>query len=195
MTEMSRFQRHLKDKRMLSFVLIVITLLILNLGFSNYYLNKILNSVERTEKIMGDYNTRTRQTDTENPNCFRSEIVGRTYCGTEWNDWVKEKVYPNAIRSRIDLEVEVFKLNQIKPILFGNEFRMAIEKYTDHANAWLDLFKRVEGCSDYNCYFSEAKKPNEITTTFLIAEIKLKSVVPPIDLFKSKSRLNVIFEN
>jgi hypothetical protein len=195
MNENRRFKLNLIDKRVLVLISAVLTLLVLNLGFSNYYLKEILNSVEKTEDIMGDFNARMRLTQTENANCFRSEIVGRVYCGTEINDWVNTKVNSNARLSRIDLEVETFKLNEIKLILFGNEFKSAIDKYTDHANTWLDYYKRVESCSDYNCYYSELNKPNDISTTFRIAEVEFKSAIPLIDLFGSKSRLEAIFKD
>jgi hypothetical protein len=195
MAENRPFKLNVIQKVVLILISAVITLLVLNLGFSNYYLKEILNSVEKTENVMEDFKARVRLTATENSNCFRSEIVGRVYCGTEINDWVNTKVNSNARLSRIDLEVETFKLNQIKLILFGNEFKSAIDKYTDHANTWLDYYKRVESCSDYNCYYSEANKPNDISTTFRIAEVEFKSTIPLIDLFGSKSKLESIFEN
>ena len=113
MSENRRFKLKVIDKRVLILISAVLTLLVLNLGFSNYYLKEILNSVEKTENIMEDFNARMRLTPTEKSNCFRSEIVGRVYCGTEINDWVDTKVNSNARLSRIDLEVETFKLNQI----------------------------------------------------------------------------------
>ena len=195
MTENRRFKLKVLDKRVLILISAVLTLLVLNLGFSNYYLKEILNSVEKTENIMEDFKARMRLTPTEKSNCFRSEIVGRVYCGTEINDWVDTKVNSNARLSRIDLEVETFKLNQIKLILFGNEFKSAIDKYTDHANTWLDYYKRVESCSDYACYYSEISKPNDISTTFRIAEVEFKSTIPLLDLFRSGSRLEAIFKN
>jgi hypothetical protein len=195
MAEKRRFKLNMIDKRVLVLISGILTLLVLNLGFSNYYLKEILNSVEKTENIMEDFNARMRLTPTENSNCFRSEIVGRVYCGAELNDWVETKVDSNARLSRIDLEVETFKLNQIKLILFGNEFKSVIDKYTDHANAWLDYYKRVESCSDYNCYYSEGNKPNDISTTFRIAEVEFKSAIPLLDLFRSGGRLEAIFKN
>ena len=195
MTENRRFKLNLIDKRVLIVISVVLTSLVLNLGFSNYYLKEILNSVEKTEDTMQDFQARMRLTQTENANCFRSEIVGRVYCGTEINDWVNTKVNLNARLSRIDLEVETFKLNELKLTLFGNEFKSVIDKYTDHANTWLDYYKRVESCSDYNCYYSEVNKPNDISTTFRIAEIEFRSAIPLIDLFGSKSRIEAIFEN
>jgi hypothetical protein len=121
--------------------------------------------------------------------------VGRVYCGSQLNDWVKTKVNSSASLSRIDLEVETFKLNQINLLLFGNEFKSAVEKYTDHANAWMDYYKRVESCSDYACYYSEITKPNDISTTFRIAELEFKSDIPLIDLFGSGDKLEAIFKN
>jgi hypothetical protein len=117
------------------------------------------------------------------------------YCGSEINDWVSNKVNSNSRQSRIDLEVETFKANEIKLILFGNEFKTVIDKYSDHVNAWTDYLERLESCSDYNCYYSEVNKPNDISTTFRIAEIAFRSAIPLIDLFRSTSRIDAIFEN
>ena len=183
------------SKRVLILISAILSLFILNLGFSNYHLNEILNSVEKTESIMEDFNARLRLTKTDKYNCFRSENVGRVYCGDGVNDWVKNTVKKNAYQSRIDLEVETFKLNQIKLFIFGNEFKTTLLKYTDHANSWLDYYKRVEGCSDYACYDSEISKPNNISTTFGVAEVEFRSVIPSIDLLDSRSRIEAVFEN
>jgi hypothetical protein len=195
MTEDRSFKFNVVHKRVLILISAVLTLLVLNLGFSNYYLKEILNSVEKTEDTMLDFQASVRLTETETYGCFRSEIVGRVYCGSQLNDWVTTKVNSSARNSRIDVEVETFKLNQINLPLFGNEFKSAVEKYTDHADAWIDYYKRVGNCTDYACYYSEIRKPNDISTTFRIAELEFKSGMPLIDFFGSGDRLEAIFEN
>ena len=52
----------------------------------------------------------------------------------------------------------------------GNEFEEVLQTYTKHANAWLDYLKGIEKCRDYSCFYAEVTKPNDIGTTFRVAE-------------------------
>ena len=182
-------------KKFLILIVIIISTFILDLGFSNKYLTEILSSVEKTEAIMEDFSASVRLRETGRPGCFGSENVGRVYCGSDIDNWVRDKVYPNAKKSRIDLEVETFKLNQIRTGFLGNEFEGALQTYTKHANAWLDYLKGIEKCLDYSCYYAEVYKPNDISTTFRVAEAGFSSVIPLIDFFDSERRIKDIFKN
>lgn len=174
---------------------LVLLISILNLGFSNYHLKSLLNSVEKTEEIMLNLKNRLVLNETADSRCFRSENVGRVYCGLELNDWVRDKVSFYAEQSRTNLEVEIFKLNQINVLFFGNELNPTIQEYTNHANAWIDYLERLEGCSDYSCFYSQYQKPNSISSTFKVAEIEFRSVIPVLDLFQSENRIDLIFRD
>lgn len=182
-------------KKSLIVIAILISAFILDLGLSNKYLKEILSSVEKTEAIMEDFSASVRLRETARPGCFGSENVGRVYCGSDIDNWVRDKVFPNAEKSRINLEVETFKLNKVRTGFLGNEFEEALQTYTKHANAWLDYLKRIQKCRDYSCYYTEATKPNDISSTFRVAEIGFISVIPVIDIFDSERRIKEIFKN
>jgi hypothetical protein len=78
----------------------------------------VLNSVEKTEEIMETHLDRERLFPTSNSNCYRSEIVGRVYCGSELNNWVTEKVLISAKNSYTDLseklEIIMEKLSMLE---------------------------------------------------------------------------------
>jgi hypothetical protein len=182
-----------------SFIVVVISavtfLLLSNLAFSNYHLKQVLNSVEKTEEIMETYLSKESLYSTESSNCYRSEIVGRVYCGSELDDWVRDKVVIVANNSFTDLSVEKFKLNRINLFPFGSELNESVDAYNDHIDAWLNYYKDMRSCYDYSCYYKEKIKPDNISSTFRIAEEAFKNVIPIVDMFDSQVRIKEIFEN
>jgi hypothetical protein len=173
----------------------VLALLVLNLAFSNYHLSQVLNSVEKTEEIMETHLDRERLFPTSNSNCYRSEIVGRVYCGSELNNWVTEKVLISAKNSYTDLSVEKYKLDRKSLLPFGSELNESVDAYRDHIDSWLDYYKTIGTCSDYACYYNENLKPKDISSSFRIAEEAFRSVIPLFDVLNSQARIDEVFKN
>ena len=187
---------NLQSKTFIVVVISAVTLLLLsNLAFSNYHLKQILTSVEKTEEIMETYSSKVSLYPTERSGCYRSEIVGRVYCGTELDDWVRDKVVIVASNSYTDLSVEQFKFNRINLFPFGSELNESVDAYNDHIDAWLDYYKGSGSCADYSCYYKETDKPYNIRSSFRIAEEAFKSVIPIIDMFDSQVRIKEVFKN
>jgi hypothetical protein len=178
-------------------VAISVTLLLLlsNLAFSNYHLKQVLHSVDKSEEIMETYLAKVSLYSTERSDCYRSEIVGRVYCGSELDDWVRNKVVIVANNSFTDLSVEQFKFNRINLFPFGSELNESVDAYNEHIDIWLDYYKDMAGCSDYSCYYKEKMKPHNISSSFRIAEEAFKSVIPIVDMFDSQVRIKEIFKN
>jgi hypothetical protein len=187
---------NLQSKSLIVVVISAVTFLLLsNLAFSNYHLKQILTSVEKTEEIMETYSSKLSLYPTERSGCYRSEIVGRVYCDTELDDWVRNKVVIVANNSYTDLSVEQFKFNRINIFPFGSELNESVDAYNDHIDAWLDYFKGSGSCADYSCYYKETNKPYNIRSSFRIAEEAFKSVIPIVDIFDSQVRIKEVFKN
>ena len=182
-----------------SFIVVAIAtvflLLLSNLALSNYHLKQVLNSVDKTEEIMETYLTKVSLYSTERSDCYRSEIVGRVYCGSELDDWVRNKVVIVASNTYTDLSVEKFKFSRINLFPFGSELNESVDAYNDHIDAWLDYYKDMAGCSDYSCYYKEKMKPHNISSSFRIAEEAFKRVIPIVDMFDSEVRIKEVFKN
>ena len=154
------------------FIAIVVSLGVFNVGLSNFYLGKILVSIESSESIM------------ENTN----EKLKREYSNIEEYK-VVERVKRILSEARSELIIENYRLKSINVNLMGTEFKPAIEAFTDHSNAWVDWYERLESCTTRDCLSREIDKPNEISPTFRIAEEAFKRVVPIIDLVNAQDRI------
>ena len=154
------------------FIAIVVSLGVFNVGLSNFYLGKILVSIESSESIM------------ENAN----EKLKREYSNIEEYK-VVERVKRILSEARSELIIENYRLKSINVNLMGTEFKPAIEACTDHSNAWVDWYERLESCTTRDCLSREIDKPNQISPTFRIAEEAFKRVVPIIDLVNAQDRI------
>ena len=154
------------------FIAIVVSLGVFNVGLSNFYLGKILVSIESSESIM------------ENAN----EKLKREYSNIEEYK-VVERVKRILSEARSELIIENYRLKSINVNLMGTEFKPAIKAFTDHSNAWVDWYERLESCTTRDCLSREIDKPNEISPTFRIAEEAFKRVVPIIDLVNAQDRI------
>ena len=154
------------------FIAIVVSLGVFNVGLSNFYLGKILVSIESSESIM------------ENTN----EKLKREYSNIEEYK-VVERVKRILSEARSELIIENYRLKSINVNLMGTEFKPAIKAFTDHSNAWVDWYERLESCTTRDCLSREIDKPNEISPTFRIAEEAFKRVVPIIDLVNAQDRI------
>ena len=154
------------------FIAIVVSLGVFNVGLSNFYLGKILVSIESSESIM------------ENSN----EKLKREYSNIEEYK-VVERVKRILSEARSELIIENYRLKSINVNLMGTEFKPAIKAFTDHSNAWVDWYERLESCTTRDCLSREIDKPNEISPTFRIAEEAFKRVVPIIDLVNAQDRI------
>ena len=154
------------------FIAIVISLGVFNVGLSNFYLGKILVSIESSESIM------------ENAN----EKLKREYSNIEEYK-VVERVKKILSEARSELIIENYRLKSINVNLMGTEFKPAIKAFTDHSNAWVDWYERLESCTTRDCLSREIDKPNEISPTFRIAEEAFKRVIPIIDLVNAQDRI------
>lgn len=186
---------NLQSKSLIVVVISIVLLLLLsNLAFSNYHLKQVLNSVEKTEEIMETYLSKESLYSTERSDCYRSEIVGRVYCGSELDDWVRNKIVIVASNTYTDLSVEKYRFNRISLFPFGSELNESVDSYNDHIDAWLDYYKDMAGCSDYSCYYKEKMKPGNISSSFRIAEEAFKRVIPIVDMFGSQVRIKEVFK-
>jgi len=175
---------------------LVLVVALLNYGFSSWHLKQILNTVEKTEAILVDYNERVIFTSTGKPNCFRSgRIVGRVYCGTEIDLWVKNVVVPAALSAKEKSEVEDFFFSSTQPFPFGGEFNQTIAVYARHLKAWGKYLEELSVCQTIDCYDKNTQKENDITISFKIAEREFYSVIPKPDLVGSKKRIEKIFKD
>ena len=154
------------------FIAILVSLGVFNVGLSNFYLGKILVSIESSESIM------------ENTN----EKLKREYSNIEEYK-VVERVKRILSEARSELIIENYRLKSINVNLMGTEFKPAIKAFTDHSNAWVDWYERLESCTTRDCLSREIDKPNEISPTFRIAEEAFKRVVPIIDLVNAQDRI------
>lgn len=154
------------------FIAIVVSLGVFNVGLSNFYLGKILVSIESSESIM------------ENAN----EKLKREYSNIEEYK-VVERVKRILSEARSELIIENYRLKSINLNLMGTEFKPAIKAFTDHSNAWVDWYERLESCTTRDCLSREIDKPNQISPTFRIAEEAFKRVVPIIDLVNAQDRI------
>ena len=144
----------------------------MNVGLSNYHLGKILASIESSEYIM------------ENAN----EKLKREYSNIE-EFKVVERVKRISGEARSELIIENYRLKSINVNLMGTEFKPAIKAFTDHSNAWVNWYERLESCTTRDCLLREIDKPNEITPTFRIAEEAFERVIPIIDLVNAQGRI------
>ncbi len=151
---------------------------VLNIGLSNFYLGKILVSIESSESIM------------ENAN----EKLKREYSNIEEYK-VVERVKRILSEARSELIIENYRLKSINVNLMGTEFKPAIKAFTDHSNAWVNWYERLESCATRDCLLREIDKPNEITPTFRIAEEAFKRVIPIIDLVNAQDRIDDEFRD
>ena len=153
-------------------IAILVSLGVFNVGLSNFYLGKILVSIESSESIM------------ENTN----EKLKREYSNIEEYK-VVERVKRILSEARSELIIENYRLKSINVNLMGTEFKPAIKAFTDHSNAWVDWYERLESCTTRDCLLREIDKPNEISPTFRIAEEAFKRVIPIIDLVNAQDRI------
>ena len=154
------------------FIAIVVSLGVFNVGLSNFYLGKILVSIESSESIMENANEKLRR---EYSNIEEYKVV--------------ERVKRILSEARSELIIENYRLKSINVNLMGTEFKPAIKAFTDHSNAWVDWYERLESCTTRDCLSREIDKPNEISPTFRIAEEAFKRVVPIIDLVNAQDRI------
>ena len=154
------------------FIAILVSLGVFNVGLSNFYLGKILVSIESSESIM------------ENTN----EKLKREYSNIEEYK-VVERVIRILSEARSELIIENYRLKSINVNLMGTEFKPAIKAFMDHSNAWVDWYERLESCTTRDCLLREIDKPNEIRPTFRIAEEAFKRVIPIIDLVNAQDRI------
>ena len=156
-------------------LIISVVIFSVDIAMSNIYMNKIIKITESTEKVMESSIKNLPKFDS-----FPFKII---------------QVRNVVSQSRTELEVEMYKLNRINLLFFGNEFRDVIDAYSDHADAWIDFYKRAEGCIDYNCYVTEVRKPTQISPTFEIAKVAYLEATPIIDIHNLERRVNIIFAN
>ena len=154
------------------FIAIVVSLGVFNVGLSNFYLGKILVSIESSESIMENANDKLKR---EYSNIEEYKVV--------------ERVKRILSEARSELIIENYRLKSINVNLMGTEFKPAIKAFTDHSNAWVDWYERLESCTTRDCLLREIDKPNEISPTFRIAEEAFKRVVPIIDLVNAQARI------
>jgi hypothetical protein len=154
------------------FTAAVVSLGVLNVGLSNYYLSQILNSIESSEAIMEKAKKDFSQ---KYPPSSNDEILNRL-----------RKIVRD---SRTELILENYKLININVNVMGSEFKPAIKAFTEHSDSWVDWYERIEACSEVDCLSRELQKPNTISATFRIAEEAFKQVVPIIDLVDARQRI------
>jgi hypothetical protein len=153
-------------------IAILVSLGVFNIGLSNFYLGKILVSIESSESIMENANEKFKQ---EYSNLEEYKVV--------------ERVKRTLSEARSELIIENYRLKSINVNLMGTEFKPAIKAFTDHSNAWVNWYERLESCTTRDCLLREIDKPNEISPTFRIAEEAFKRVVPIIDLVNADQRI------
>ena len=154
------------------FIAIVVSLGVFNIGLSNFYLSKILVSIESSESIMENANEKLKR---ELSNIEEYKVV--------------ERVKRILSEARSELIIENYRLKSINVNLMGTEFKPAIKAFSDHSNAWVNWYERLESCTTRDCLLREIDKPNEISPTFRIAEEAFKRVVPIIDLVNAQDRI------
>jgi hypothetical protein len=154
------------------FIAIGVSLGVINIGLSNFYLGKILVSIESSESIMENANEKLKQ---EFSDIEEYKVV--------------ERVKNILSEARSELIIENYRLKSINVNLMGTEFKPAIKAFTDHSNAWVNWYERLENCTTRDCLLRESDKPNEITPTFRIAEEAFQQVIPIIDLVKARQRI------
>ena len=154
------------------FIAILVSLGVINIGLSNFYLGKILVSIESSESIMENVTEKLRR---EYSNIEEYKVV--------------ERVKRASSEARTELIIENYRLKSINVNLMGTEFKPAIQAFTDHSNAWVNWYERLESCTTRDCLLREIDKPNEISPTFRIAEEAFKRVVPIIDLVNAQDRI------
>jgi hypothetical protein len=160
------------------FIAIVVSLGVFNIGLSNFYLGKILVSIESSESIMENANEKLKR---EYSNIEECKVV--------------ERVKRILSEARSELIIENYRLKSINVNLMGTEFKPAIKAFTDHSNAWVNWYERLESCTTRDCLSREIDKPNEISPTFRIAEEAFKRVIPIIDLVNAQDRIDDEFRN
>lgn len=159
------------------FTAILVLLGLLNIGISNFYLEKILVSIESSESIMENA---TEKLNREYSNIDEYKVV--------------ERVKRVSSEARSELIIENYRLKSINVNFMGTEFKPAIQAFTDHSNAWVNWYERLESCTTRDCLLREIDKPNEITPTFRIAEEAFKRVIPIIDLVNAQDRIDDEFK-
>ena len=160
------------------FIAILVSLGVINIGLSNFYLGKILVSIESSESIMENANEKLKR---EYSNIAEYKVV--------------ERVKGILSEARSELIIENYRLKSINVNLMGTEFKPAIKAFTDHSNAWVNWYERLESCATRDCLLREIDKPNEITPTFRIAEEAFKRVIPIIDLVNAQDRFDDEFRD
>jgi len=159
-------------------IAILVSLGIINIGLSNFYLGKILVSIESSESTMENANERLSR---EYSNIDEYQVV--------------ERVKRVSSEARSELIIENYRLKSINVNVMGTEFKPAIQAFTDHSNAWVNWYERLESCTTRDCLSREIDKPNEISPTFRIAEEAFKRVIPIIDLVNAQDRIDDEFRN
>jgi len=159
------------------FIAILVSLGVINIGLSNFYLGKILDSIESSESIMENA---TDKLSREYSNIDEYKVV--------------ERVKRVSSEARSELIIENYRLKSINVNFMGTEFKSARQAFTDHSNAWVNWYERLENCTTRDCLLREIDKPNEITPTFRISEEAFKRVIPVIDLVNAKARIADVFK-
>ena len=154
------------------FIAILVSLGVINIGLSNFYLGKILVSIESSEEIMEKASKDLSQ---------------------KWplssNDEILNRLRKTLSASRTELILENYKLININVNVMGTEFKPAIKAFTEHSDSWVDWYERLEACREVDCLSRELQKPNTISATFRIAEEAFKQVIPIIDLVNARQRI------
>jgi hypothetical protein len=177
--KLKAFQSSLSKLKLAAiFIAILVSLGVINIGLSNFYLGKILVSIESSESIM------------ENA----TEKLSREYSNIDEYK-VVERVKRVSSEARSELIIENYRLKSINMNFMGTEFKPAIQAFTDHSNAWVNWYERLESCTTRDCLLREIGKPNEITPTFRIAEEAFKRVIPIIDLVNAQDRIDDEFRD
>ena len=182
----------------ITFIFIPISLVvsISNIAFSNFHLSALLTEIEKSEDIMNDLNDSVRLNLVENTggNCLRIGVVGQMYCGiSEWNKLTRDVISDRFLNAKAELQLQGFIIGDREQFPFGGEFEKPKQAYRQHVKAWIEYSSRAGSCEDYRCLLKQANKPDNIKSTFLIANRTLLDVVPIIDFKGSKKRINKIF--
>lgn len=163
--------------------------------FSNYHLHKILDLVENSEKAMIAFNDSIDLTQTSE-SCWRAgKRIGRIYCGSQLNDWVKSRLAPSSEKLKTELEWQSYNLSTVQPFPFGGEFREPIARYRDHMKAWIKQLSILESCETLICASTATQADNQIKSSFRIAETAFQKALPIPSYLDNRGTIKKIFKN
>lgn len=161
---------------------------------STYRLQSVLNLVSTTEMEMNDYKDTVTLKPIENTNCATAGMLSRQYCLGDLDSYVSGVLAPNSEKLRVSLEVNSYKVNQFRTFPFGGEFKKPLLAYDKHLQAWIDVLGRRQSCTTTNCVLELDSEPNDIASTFRIAEELFLQLKPRLDLFELGKQIDSIFE-